>query len=51
MEPFLDKAKRVIEKNRDVLEVFEELDRTGKFRSRQKIANEKKLNQIKTAKH
>ena len=49
MESFLDKAKKVIEKNRDILEVFEGLDRTGKFRSRQEIANEKRVNRVKTA--
>ena len=31
---FLEKAKEVIAKNQDVLAVFEELDRTGKFRKR-----------------
>ena len=34
MPSFLDKAKQVIAKNQDVLAVFEELDRTGKFRKR-----------------
>ena len=34
MQSFLDKAKEVISKNQDVLTVFEELDRTGKFRKR-----------------
>jgi len=34
MESFLEKAKEVIAKNQDVLTVFEELDRTGKFRKR-----------------
>ena len=34
MPSFLDKAKEVIAKNQDVLAVFEELDRTGKFRKR-----------------
>mgnify|MGYP001613305452 CR=1 FL=1 len=34
MQSFLDKAKEVIAKNQDVLAVFEELDRTGKFRKR-----------------
>ena len=29
-----DKAKEVIAKNQDVLAVFEELDRTGKFKKR-----------------
>jgi len=32
MGSFLDKAKEVIEKNRDIIEIFEELDRTGKLR-------------------
>ena len=31
---FFDKAKKVIEKNQDMLAVFEEFDRTGKFRKR-----------------
>ena len=31
---FLKKAKKVIANNQDVLVVFEELDRTGKFRKR-----------------
>ena len=31
---FFDKAKKVIEKNQDMLTVFEEFDRTGKFRKR-----------------
>lgn len=34
MPSFLDKAKVVIAKNQDVLTVFEELDRTGKFKKR-----------------
>ena len=34
MQSFLDKAKKVIAKNQDVLTVFEELDRTGKFKKR-----------------
>ena len=34
MQSFLDKAKEVVAKNQDVLAVFEELDRTGKFRKR-----------------
>jgi len=34
MQSFLDKAKEVIAKNQDVIAVFEELDRTGKFRKR-----------------
>ena len=34
MSSFLEKAKEVIAKNQDVLAVFEELDRTGKFRKR-----------------
>ena len=34
MQSFLEKAKEVIAKNQDVLAVFEELDRTGKFRKR-----------------
>jgi hypothetical protein len=31
---FLERAKKVIDKNQDLLLVFEELDRTGKFRKR-----------------
>ena len=34
MQSFLDRAKKVIAKNQDVLTVFEELDRTGKFKKR-----------------
>ena len=34
MQSFLNKAKEVIAKNQDVITVFEELDRTGKFRKR-----------------
>ena len=34
MQSFLEKAKKVIAKNQDMLTVFEELDRTGKFRKR-----------------
>ncbi|MEK6946390.1 MAG: hypothetical protein AABX32_02180 [Nanoarchaeota archaeon] len=34
MQSFLDKAKKVIAKNQDVLTVFEELDRTGRFKKR-----------------
>ena len=34
MQSFLDKAKEVIAKNQDVITVFEELDRTGKFKKR-----------------
>ena len=34
MQSFYEKAKEVIAKNQDVLAVFEELDRTGKFRKR-----------------
>ena len=34
MRSFLDKAKEVIAKNQDVIAVFEELDRTGKFKKR-----------------
>ncbi len=34
MQSFLEKAKEVIAKNQDVLTVFEELDRTGKFKKR-----------------
>ena len=36
MQSFLDKAKKVIEKNRDIIEIFKELDRTGKLRKRNK---------------
>ena len=31
---FYEKAKKVIEENQDMLAVFEELDRTGKFKKR-----------------
>ena len=34
MSSFLEKAREVIAKNQDVITVFEELDRTGKFRKR-----------------
>ena len=34
MRSFLEKAKEVIAKNQDVIAVFEELDRTGKFKKR-----------------
>ena len=34
MQSFLEKAKEVIAKNQDVITVFEELDRTGRFRKR-----------------
>ena len=34
MQSFLEKAREVIAKNQDVITVFEELDRTGKFRKR-----------------
>ncbi len=34
MPSFLEKAKEVIAKNQDVLTVFEELDRTGRFKKR-----------------
>ena len=34
MPSFLEKAKEVIAKNQDVITVFEELDRTGKFKKR-----------------
>ena len=34
MPSFLDRAKEIIAKNQDMLTVFEELDRTGKFRKR-----------------
>lgn len=34
MQSFLEKAKEVIAKNQDVIAVFEELDRTGKFKKR-----------------
>ena len=34
MQSFLDKAKKIIAKNQDVIAVFEELDRTGKFKKR-----------------
>ena len=34
MPSFLEKAREVIAKNQDVLAVFEELDRTGRFKKR-----------------
>ena len=34
MPSFYDKAKKVIKENQDMLTVFEEFDRTGKFRKR-----------------
>ncbi|MBI3035890.1 hypothetical protein HYY71_06225 [Candidatus Woesearchaeota archaeon] len=34
MQSFLEKAKKIIAKNQDVIAVFEELDRTGKFKKR-----------------
>lgn len=34
MKTFYEKAKKVIEENQDMLAVFEELDRTGKFKKR-----------------
>lgn len=34
MQSFLEKAKEIIAKNQDVIAVFEELDRTGKFKKR-----------------
>jgi len=34
MQSFLEKAKEVIAKNQDVIAVFEELDRTGRFKKR-----------------
>lgn len=34
MQSFLEKARKVIAKNQDVIMVFEELDRTGKFKKR-----------------
>ena len=34
MQSFLEKAKKIIAKNQDVITVFEELDRTGKFKKR-----------------
>ncbi len=40
MQSFLEKAKKVIAKNQDMLTVFEELDRTGKLR---KIAYKTKV--------
>ena len=36
MQSFLEKAKKVIAENRDIIEIFEELDRTGKLRKRTK---------------
>ena len=34
MQSILEKAKKIIAENQDLLTVFEELDRTGKFRKR-----------------
>ena len=34
MQSFYDKAKKVIAQNQDMFTVFEELDRTGRFRKR-----------------
>lgn len=34
MQQFLEKAKEIIAKNQDVITVFEELDRTGRFKKR-----------------
>lgn len=34
MSQFLEKAREIIAKNQDVITVFEELDRTGKFKKR-----------------
>lgn len=34
MQSFYDKAKKVIKENQDMLNVFEEFDRTGKMRKR-----------------
>ena len=34
MQSFLEKAKKVIAKNQDVIKALEELDRTGKLRKR-----------------
>ena len=34
MQSFLEKAKEIIAKNQDVIAVFEELDRTGRFKKR-----------------
>ena len=34
MPEFLKKAKEIIAKNQDVITVFEELDRTGRFKKR-----------------
>ena len=34
MPSFLEKAKEIIARNQDVIAVFEELDRTGKFKKR-----------------
>ncbi|MBI2576257.1 hypothetical protein HYV84_03515 [Candidatus Woesearchaeota archaeon] len=34
MASFLERAKKVVDENQDLLTVFEELDRTGKFRKR-----------------
>ena len=34
MSSLLEKARKIINENQDLLTVFEELDRTGKFRKR-----------------
>ena len=34
MQSFLDRAKKIIARNQDVIAVFEELDRTGRFKKR-----------------
>lgn len=34
MQSILEKAKKIIAENQELLTVFEELDRTGKFRKR-----------------
>ncbi len=34
MQSILEKARKIINENQDLLTVFEELDRTGKFRKR-----------------
>ncbi|MBI1935218.1 hypothetical protein HYS31_02150 [Candidatus Woesearchaeota archaeon] len=51
MSSFLEKTKEVIAKNQDVLAVFEELDRTGKFRKRTYKIKAQELLQTKRNKH
>jgi len=41
VQSFFEKAKKAIEKNQDIINVFEELDRTGKIR---KTSYKKRVN-------